>query len=229
MQPNYLTDFIELFYPRTCKACGKALNKGEDWICAHCLLDMPTTDFWNRADNSVNQLFWGRTKMEFASAFLHFAKGSHYRHLIHSLKYKDDCNTGIRLGELYGYALVKGSLYPTIDAIIPVPLHPKKFKIRGYNQAECIAQGLSNVLKVPCRTDVLIRTVHTPTQTKKNKEQRWNNVSGVFDVPEQAQVQGQHLLIVDDVITTGATIEHCAMTLQQKGGARVSLACIAHA
>jgi len=226
---EYWLDFLSLFYPQTCKACNTVLGKNEEWICTSCHIDMPKSDYWIDKKNIVNQLFWGKTKIEFASAFLLFSKGSRYRKLIHSLKYKNDKESGIQLGKLYGYEISKHSEYPKIDYIIPVPLHPKKQKKRGYNQSDCIAQGLSESLNIPFLSDILVRTVNTETQTKKHKDERWNNVSGVFDVQNIDQIKGKSLLLVDDVITTGATIEHSAITLIDKANCKVSIACLARA
>lgn len=226
---EYFWDFIGLFYPTTCRACNSVLNKGEIWICSSCMLDMPKSDYWNDKNNPVNQLFWGKTPIQFASAFLLFSKGSRYRKLIHSLKYKNDQESGIRLGALYGKEIAKQSEYPKIDYIIPVPLHPKKQKKRGYNQSDCIAEGLSESMKVDYLDNVLVRTKNTQTQTKKHKDERWENVKGVFDVQNIDLVRGKHILLVDDVITTGATIEHCALTLIEKANCKVSIGCLARA
>jgi len=226
---EYWLDFIELLYPRTCKACKSALSKNEDWICTNCIIDMPKSDYWLDSENIVNQIFWGKTKIEFASAFLLFSKASRYRKLIHSLKYKNDQESGIQLGRLYGQEISKKSQYPLIDYIIPVPLHPKKQKKRGYNQSDCIAQGLSETTKIPYLNNVLIRTVNTETQTKKHKDERWQNVSGVFDLINTETVEGKSILLVDDVITTGATIEHCAKVFNEKANCRVSIGCLARA
>jgi len=226
---EYWNDFIFLFYPEVCRACNRPLSKNEKWICTSCLLDMPKSDYWNNLKNPVNQMFWGKTKIEFASAFLLFSKDSSYRKLIHSLKYKDDKESGINLGELYGKEIHLNSKYPTIDYIIPVPLHPKKQKKRGYNQSECISKGLSKALNIEYLTDSLVRIVNTSTQTKKHKDERWENVAGVFDVVNTNKIQGKHILLVDDVITTGATVEHCAMILIEKANCKVSIACLARA
>lgn len=226
---SYFKDFVDLLFPRTCPTCGAVLNRSESWLCATCIIDMPESDFWKMATNPVNQLFWGRTKIVFASAYLLFSKGSRYRQLIHRLKYKSDQESGIQLGQYFGNAIQKESHYPRIDYIIPVPLHPKKQKIRGYNQSDCIAQGLSNALRVPVLNDVLIRQVHTKTQTKMNKDERWQNVSGAFAVQNSISIQDKHILLVDDVITTGATIEHCANTLLDQSKCSVSIACLARA
>ncbi len=226
---EYWTDFILLFYPNTCRACNGILTKGEQWICNDCVLDMPKSDYWKDINNPVNQLFWGKTKIEFASAFLLFSKGSRYRKLIHSLKYKDDQESGIQLGYLYGKEITKSSQYPQIDFIIPVPLHPKKQKKRGYNQSDCIADGLAKAMEVKYLDNVLFRTVNTQTQTKKHKDERWENVKGVFDVQNPELIKGKHILLVDDVITTGATIEHCALTLIEKTNCKVSIGCLARA
>jgi len=190
---------------------------------------MPKSDLWKDPKNIVNQLFWGKTKIEFASAFLIFSKGSRYRKLIHSLKYKNDKESGIELGILYGKEIFENSEYPQIDYIIPVPLHPKKQKLRGYNQSDCIAKGLSQSINVPYLSNILVRTVNTQTQTKKHKDERWNNVTGVFDVKYPEKIKNKSILLVDDVITTGATVEHCAMILINKSNCKVSIACLARA
>ncbi len=226
---EYWGDFISLLYPYTCSTCGKSLLKSEEWLCTKCLLDIPVSEYWLNKDNPVNHLFWGRTPIEFASAYLIFSKGSAYRKLIHNLKYKGDKKSGIQLGKLFGKAIVKQSEYPQIDCIIPVPLHPKKFKKRGYNQSVCIAKGLSETLEVPYISNVLIRTVNTQTQTRKSKEERWRNVSGTFAVLNPKSIENKHILLVDDVITTGATIENCAITLLKAASCKISIACLARA
>ncbi len=226
---EYWNDFVSLLYPHSCPTCGKALIKSERWLCTACLLDIPLSDYWKFRDNPVNQLFWGRTPIEFASAFMIFSKGSAYRKLIHRLKYQGDKESGIQLGEMYGKEIAQNSKYEPIDLIIPVPLHPKKQKKRGYNQSECIAIGLSKSLSVPYRTNILVRTVNTQTQTKKNKEERWKNVSGTFKLAQPKVVENKHILLVDDVITTGATIENCAITLLESANCKISIACLARA
>jgi ComF family protein len=222
-------DFVDLFYPRPCPSCGVPLGSNEAWLCTTCMLDMPESDYWKQQDNPVNQLFWGRVDVEFASAYLLFSKGSKYRELIHQLKYKGKTENGENLGALYGQLIAMNSKYPKIDCILPVPLHPKKQRKRGYNQSECIAKGLSKSLSVPYYNDVLLRVVHTTTQTKKSKDERWENVKNAFDINNTSKIEGKHVLLVDDVITTGATIEHCATTIKETVNCRLSIACLARA
>ena len=226
---EYWYDFVNLFYPNRCKACGVDLQKGEEQLCIACRVDLPLSDYWKQKDNPIEQLFWGRVNIEFASSLMIFRKASPYRHLIHLLKYQGDEDVGIYLGEIFAKKIQKESLYAKIDYIIPVPLHPKKKKKRGYNQSDCIAKGLSKVLQVPYRTDLLIRTINTSTQTKKNKEERWTNVSGIFKLKSKEELQDKHILLVDDVITTGATIESCIVALQECVKVKISIASLARA
>lgn len=226
---EYWYDFVNLFYPNRCKACGDDLRKGEEQLCVACKMDLPLSDYWKQKNNPIEELFWGRVKLEFASSLMIFRKASPYRHLIHLLKYQDDKEIGIYLGKIFGEKIKNESLYSPIDYIIPVPLHPKKKKKRGYNQSDCIAKGLSESLQVPYRTDLVKRTVNTSTQTKKNKEERWSNVSGIFELVNKELLKDKHVLLVDDVITTGATIESCAHTLQKCAKVKISIASLARA
>lgn len=226
---DYFHDFLDLLFPRTCPTCGIVLNRNDNWLCSSCIIDMPESDYWKIATNPVNQIFWGRVPIVFASAYLLFSKGSKYRQLIHRLKYKGDQESGIQLGKYFGNHIKRESLYPKIDYIIPVPLHSKKEKKRGYNQSACIAEGLSSTLNVPVLEQILYRKLNTRTQTKMNREERWHNVSEAFAVNHPEILSGKHILIVDDVITTGVTIEHCAKILNRSIDCKISIACIARA
>ncbi|MFO7789725.1 MAG: phosphoribosyltransferase family protein, partial [Bacteroidales bacterium] len=168
----------------------------------------------------------GRVNIEQATALIHFVKGSPYRKLIHKLKYKNRPDIGEFLGVEFGSELKQSVLFRNLDYIVPVPLHPDKKKVRGYNQAELIANGISSVMDVPVSADNLIRKVFTKTQTKKGKYDRWENVSKVFDVQRPEEFANKYVLLVDDVITTGATIEACAQKLLDIEGAKISLGCI---
>ncbi|RUT73156.1 ComF family protein [Ancylomarina longa] len=225
----WVNDFINLFYPDLCAACGNYLFKNEKIICTKCLYHLPKTDFHLQKHNPVSILFWGRVPIEYAAALYTFSKGSKYQKLIHKLKYHGATEIGIELGKLLGYNLHKSEFFRDIDMIIPVPLHPRKQKIRGYNQAEVIADGIAESMKVPVLTNNLIRKVHTQSQTKKNKLERWENVDNIFSLQNPEQLCNMHLLLVDDVVTTGSTLEACAHALQVAEGVKVSIATLAYA
>ncbi len=226
---SWLKDFLELLIPLTCGACGKPLNKGEKTLCTKCFAELPLTNYHLYEDNPVAQIFWGRILVEAATALLYFHKKGRTQHLLHNLKYKQRKDVGILMGHLLGNQIIHHKIFSDVDAIIPIPLHPKRLKQRGYNQAECFAQGISEVMQKPVETSLIIRAKETSTQTKKNRVERWKNVSEAFSLQNPQSWEGKHLLIVDDVITTGATIEACAQTLLTIPGLKVSIAVIAKA
>ncbi|MDR2382970.1 MAG: ComF family protein [Prevotellaceae bacterium] len=190
---------------------------------------MPRTRFWEKEDNELEKLFWGKINIERACSLFYFRKGSVYRPIIHKLKYKNKYNIGLRLGEELGACLENSVLYKDISMLVPVPLHPAKEKMRGYNQSEYIAHGISNVINRPVEKQTLIRTKYTETQTHKNATERWENVQSVFDVKDASKLNGEHILLIDDVITTGSTIESCASTVLNNCTCKVSIASIGYA
>ena len=222
-------DLISLFYPRLCAGCNTSLVNGEDILCLHCLADLPRTNYHLFPENPVFQIFIGRVNITLASSFCRFDKGGRLQHLLHQLKYKGNCEVGIKMGILFGYDLIQNSSYQDIDAIIPVPLHPKKEKKRGYNQSAEICKGLSESMNRPVISGNLVREIHTSSQTRKGRFERWENVSGIFNVKNEASLTGKHLLLVDDVVTTGATLEACCEPLLKIPGVRVSIATLASA
>lgn len=223
------SDFINLFYPRICQSCGNYLFKNEHAICTRCLYQMPKTNFHLEKNNPVSILFWGRVKIEYATAYFTFAKGSKFQKLIHRLKYHHQTEIGIELGKHLGYNLLQSEFFNDIDLIIPVPLHPKKQKIRGYNQAKVIADGLSSSMNISVCDRNLYRSVHTQSQTKKSKHERWKNVEDIFNLHNPNDLEGKHILLVDDVVTTGSTLEACAQAILKAKGSRVSIATLAYA
>lgn len=210
-------DFFNLIFPKLCAACGNTLLKQEHIICTSCQFNLPKTNFHLHQDNDICRVFWGRIQIEMAAAFYKFSKKSKVQHLLHQLKYKGNKEVGELVGELYGYELKKAPLFEGIDVIIPVPLHPKKKKIRGYNQSEWIAKGLSKTMDIELDTTSVYRKVHTQTQTKKARYDRWENVDSIFGINHPEKLKNKKVLIVDDVITTGATIEACATDLKALG------------
>jgi len=180
-------------------------------------------------ENSISQIFWGRVDIFTATSYLFFNKGGHVQKLIHQLKYKGNTETGRYLGELMGSDLKKSIVFSGIDLIIPVPLHLKKMHNRGFNQSEIISVGISKSMQVPVDTNSFYRLEHTETQTKKDRYTRWENVEGKFGVINSEKLEGKHILLVDDVLTTGATLESCAHSLLTVPHTRVSLATLAYA
>lgn len=204
-----LSDFTELFYPRLCVCCDNVLAKGEDFICLDCRSRLAYTRRHEEKGNRSEQRFYGRVKVEMATAFLYFEKGNLTQRILHGIKYRGFSHLGEAMGFQFGSEL-KGGRWEDIDILIPVPLHPDKLKQRGYNQAECIANGIGKALGKPVVADVLYRKTANATQTKKTAEERRENVRNLFATHNTAQASGKHIAIVDDVMTTGATLEACA-------------------
>ncbi len=226
---NLWDDFISLLFPRLCYACGNHLLRNENLICTECYVVIPRTNYHKEDTNPVAQLFWGRCMIEKAAAFSFYNKGSRIRNLIHNLKYKGIKEIGYELGRMYGLTLKSSGFTTDIDLIIPVPLHPVKKRIRGFNQSDSISMGIADVSGLPVDTNSLARTIGSATQTRRSRYERWTNVEGIFRVTETEKIKGMHILLVDDVITTGATIESCANELLKVEGVRVSVVAIAFA
>ena len=224
---SYIHDFIGLIYPSICAGCGNPLWKNEKFICPFCDFHLPRTNFHMEKENLLTRIFWGRSQIESAAAYLFFNKGNTVQHLVHALKYKGRKEIGIWLGKQYGLYLNLSPYFNSIDHILPVPLHPEKFVSRGFNQSEQFAIGLNSSMNIPVETQVLCRQKISDTQTKKSRFLRWQNVEEIFSIKEYQKLQGKHILLVDDVVTTGATFESCIMALSRIPGIRISLAAIA--
>jgi len=236
MSLTWLKDFFNLFYPDLCSACGRALSSGEHHLCSVCMWRLPKTNFHLQDDNPVFRRFLGKTNVASAASYVFFDKGEKVQRMLHSLKYQNNTELGIFLGELYGSELKSSALFSGCDAIVPVPLHLKKIRTRGYNQSDYIADGLSSALGIPVHKKLIERTVATSTQTRKSRYARFENVENVFrlnvrqrtDSPGQEEkTDAKHFLLVDDIITTGSTLEECAACLNQVEGVKVSVATIA--
>jgi ComF family protein len=224
---DMLDDFISLLFPRLCYACGNNLLRNEKVICTHCYISIPRTNYHLADDNPVAQLFWGRCQIRKAAAFSFYNKGSRIRKLIHNLKYKGIKEVGYELGKIYGQSLKKSGFTDTVDFIIPVPLHPSKQRQRGFNQSDYISKGLAEATGLPLDLKSLVRISLSDTQTKRSRYERWMNVEGIFAVAESDNLIGKHILLVDDVITTGSTIEACAGELLKIENVKVSVAALA--
>lgn len=222
-----LEDFISLFYPRYCRGCFNSLVKGEELICTRCMLEMPKSYYHLQRQNPFYQKFRGRLPVNRVMTLYKFAKGGRVQQLLHALKYRQQPEIGEMLGRVYGQDLIEADYRKTFDLIVPVPLHFARKKLRGYNQSEEFGKGLSRMLEVPCDDTFMKREAMTETQTHKSRLSRWENVSRVFKVTDVNAIAEKRVLLVDDVVTTGATLEACGQALLHAGCRELSIACIA--
>ena len=226
---NWIVDFFHLFFPNVCAACGERLLTQEKVICTRCLVDLPRTNFHLEQNNPVSQLFWGRIDVKNATALFRFQKGSRFQDLLHLLKYKGRQDVGEELGRQLGFELKKSVLFNNVNIVIPVPLHPKREKKRGYNQAECIAKGIAESMGIEIQSRNIIRNKETQTQTNKSRIERWKNVDSIFEIKQPEKLINKNILLVDDVVTTGATLEACAQAILKTKGTTVNIAALATA
>lgn len=224
-----LHDFITLVYPRNCIACGNSLFKHEEQVCNYCYVHLPKSNFHVHKDNPVAKLFYGRVPLQLAGSFYIFQKTGSIQKILHAIKYKGNRELAALMGRWYAEDLSVAEELNSADLIIPVPLHTKKQKQRGYNQSEEFAKGLSEKLNKPLNTTCLRRKEFTSTQTQKSKFERWQNVEDVFEVKDVQLLINKHVILVDDVITTGATLEACCHQLQDVEGIKISVLSIAYA
>ncbi len=220
-------DFLSLLFPRLCNACGNHLLRNENLICTECYVLIPRTNYHLEENNPVAQLFWGRCRIEKAAAFSFYNRGSRIRNLIHNLKYKGIKDIGYELGRIYGTILHDSGFTSGIDIIVPVPLHQSKKRQRGFNQSDIISAVLSDTSGLPVDSKILERKIVTSTQTRKSRYERWVNVEGIFNVVDTLKIAGKHILLVDDVITTGSTLESCVNELLKTEGVKVSVVALA--
>ena len=223
MKSNPFSDFFNLLYPDLCVVCGDNLLKNEHHICLKCLHEIPKTNYHLTVDNPIEKRFWGKVPIYRGTAFFFFQKGSSFQKLLHALKYKDLKQIGETLGKYAAADLLESPDFDSIDVIIPVPLHPKKYIKRGYNQSEWIGKGISQVLEKPQDITTLIRVRENTTQTKKSVFERYENTEGIFQISNKESLIGKHVLLVDDVLTTGSTLEACAKALLSIEGVKVSI------
>lgn len=224
------SDFIGLVYPRLCVVCNGHLLKSEQGFCFTCEQELPRTyDERNPAENPAARVFWGRFPLEAAASCFVFTGEGKVQELVHNLKYNGRKDAGVAAGLYYGNLLRDISPFLTADLLLPVPLHEDKLHTRGYNQAACFAQGLSEAMQIPFSEKILLRLKATSSQTRKSREERWDNVGEVFAVSARKKLEGKHLIIVDDVVTTGATIEACVLPLLNIPGVKISVVSLAAA
>lgn len=220
-------DLLALFFPPFCLACLGPVAGQDALICPYCQADLPLTRHWLGPDNSMEQRFWGRVHFVRAAAFLRFQKGNMVQNLLHFLKYDHREDLGEYLGNWFGRELAQGGQFTGVDWVIPVPIHPKRLRKRGYNQITAFSHALSRQMGKTCREDLLIRVSHSRTQTTRSRDQRFAHLEKAFKWTKPEELAGRHLLLVDDILTTGATLEACCGPLEKLSGVQVSLCTLA--
>ena len=223
---KWISDLIDLIFPRHCAVCGEVLSRQEKDICINCLYTLPKVEPHHKEE--IEKSFWGKADIERATSFIYYRKGSPYNALMHKLKYKDVPEVGTRLAEMAGKELMDSGFFDGITRIVPLPLSKKKLRKRGYNQSEYIAMGLSNITGISVDTSLVKRDIANETQTHKNRDERWENVKDIFSVNGNFSLEDEHVLLVDDILTTGATICSCAATLQKECGCKISIFTLAY-
>ncbi len=224
---RFLTGFFNFLFPPMCAGCKKKLVHGETLVCTFCFGSFPETDSHTLAENPFTRRFIGKTTLVYGVALYSLKKKSLLEQVLFAMKYKNQPKIGELLGNYYGNILKNSPIAENTDAIIPIPLHPKRLYERGYNQSDFFAQGLATVLELPLYLDCIKRVRNTPSQTRKNQEERMLNVKDAFKVEQPGLIAQKHLLLVDDILTTGATLVACAQTLLEQGASAVSVAAIA--
>lgn len=221
---RFLEDLLSIIYPRVCCNCNKALTRNEEILCFTCRSQLPKISFSDFKDNELADRLYGKLNISYAAALLYFYKSGITQNVMHQFKYKGHSYIGELFGKWLGFELVEQNVNENVDLIIPVPLHPKKQRKRGYNQSHFIAKGLSQSTKTPTDFDLLIRVKYQKSQTLKSKVQRWNNAKDAFEVVQPDSIKDKHILLVDDIVTTGATLEACGRQLLKCGASYISIA-----
>lgn len=235
MQTSYLPKLATwidpifwLYFPKNCPACGRPLRLFGANICGRCSQNLPETHFFEAPGNPIEKIFYGRLPMSAGAAAWYFHKNSALQALLFQLKYKSNEDVGLFIGKQMGALLAASDRFATIDALVPVPLHPQALSKRGFNQAALICEGISQVWHKPVLVGAIARTKHTNTQTKQSRAVRWDNMENAFSIKDPTSIMGKHLLLIDDVITTGATIEACGKTLLSVKDVQLSVAAAAY-
>jgi len=220
---------LHLAFPHVCSGCGSDVLPRSQWLCLRCQASLPATGFERHAQNPVDRLFWGRLPLLQATAQFYFTKESLIQSLMHRVKYHGGQELARYLGSLMGQKLAAAARFENIDALVPLPLHPARERQRGYNQATLLCKGIADSWNKPVWTEAIIRHSATETQTRKSRIARWQNMEGRFSLPEPDSLRNRHLLLVDDVVTTGATLEACGRVLLTVPGVQLSIATLCYA
>jgi ComF family protein len=215
---------LHIAFPHVCEGCGTDILDKNHMLCLQCSSNLPLTSFHLHAGNPIEKAFWGRMAVTHATAQYYFTKESLMQRLMHQVKYRGNKELGIYLGRMMGHQLVSSNRFGYVDGLVPLPLHPTKERKRGFNQATLLCEGIAEVLGKPVWKDIMIRTSSTESQTKKNRVERWQNMEGRFELAKPALIEGKHVLLVDDVITTGATLEACGQELLKADNIKLSIA-----
>lgn len=222
-------DIWRLFFPQCCLICGRMLTEGEEHLCIQCLSKLPRTRLNLQKDNDMEKNFWGKFPVVRAGAFLFYAKGGDVQKLLFALKYYGNSKLGHFMGRCIAREWQSSGFFEGVDAIVPVPLHRRKQRMRGYNQSRILAEGISSVTHIPLWDNLLVRSHFTETQTRKGRYERWINVADMFACTSPEALRGKHILLVDDVMTTGATLVACADAMAQIPNLRISVLTLAMA
>jgi ComF family protein len=216
--------FLHLAFPHVCEGCGTDNLQPDHLLCLRCLSSLPSTNFHMHPNNLIEKIFWGRIPIVSATSQYYFTKESMIQHLMHQFKYKGNKDVGIYLGKLMAWSMLESNRFSFIDALIPLPLHKSKEHKRGYNQATLLCEGISSIMNKPVLKNAIIRSEKTETQTKKSRIQRWQNMKGKFELAQPSSIEGKHVLLVDDVVTTGATLEACGLEIIKAENVQLSMA-----
>lgn len=224
-----LTDALLHFcYPHICNGCGTDVLSKDSTLCLRCINNLPETGFEIQPDNPIEKKFWGRLPVQYGMAQYYFTPQSLLQQLMHQLKYSGEQQLGRQLGRLMGESLINAN-WSFIDALVPLPLFPEKEKLRGYNQATVLCEGIAEKMHIPILHNAIIRPAATETQTRKNRVERWQNMEGRFRLRQPELIEHKHILLIDDVITTGATLEACGAELLKANDVQLSIASLAYA
>ncbi len=221
---NIYHSFTHLFFPHICAGCASDLLKTTDLLCIQCIDKLPHTEFEKHPNNPIEKIFIGRLPIDAAHSEFYFNKGELMQHLVHEFKYKGNKEIGIYLGKMMGEKMVLSNRFKNIDYLIPLPLFADKEYKRGFNQATVLCDGISLAMNIPVLTKVVTRIKFTETQTKKHRTERWENVAESFNVANPTILENKNIMLVDDVITTGATLDACAQKIAKISGTKISIA-----